>query len=93
MRIIMISDINKKHNIYYNELSGRYLVSRNGKFLRLNGSFGFNNIKDLYEKLEGSKCYQWEDLRTYSVSRKLFKEFNNWEEFKNFPKTHPEYFI
>lgn len=93
MTIIMISDINKKHNIYYNVLTDRYLVGHNGKFLRLNGSFGFDNIKDLYEKLEGAKYYQWEDLREYAVARKLFKEFNNWEEFKSFPETHPEYFI
>lgn len=89
----MISDIYKRHEIYYNVITCRYLVVRDGKFLILKGYSGFDNIKDLYEKLESSKSYQWENLTTYSASRKLFKEFNNWEEFKNFPETHPEYFI
>lgn len=93
MAIIMISDIYKKHKIYYNEITFLYLVVRDGKFLRLKGHSGFDNIKDLYEKLESSTYYQWEDLPSYFVSRKLFKEFNNWEEFKSFPETHPEYFI
>lgn len=89
MAIIMVYYI----YIYYTEMTVMYLVSHNGKFLRLNRHFGFNNIKALYEKLESSQYYQWEVIPPYFVSRKLFKEFNNWEDFKRFPETHPEYFI
>lgn len=93
MAIIMIYYINKKHNIYYNKLSRRYLVVRDGKILGLKGQISFDNIKALYEKLESSKSYLWENLTSYSASRTLIKEFNNWEEVKSFPETHPEYFI